>query len=249
MVLLRNRTFDAAIWSSVLHEYPDLPRFFAPGETLVDVGCHTGAVCMFAAERGAAVIGFEASLENFVLAVMNLRGFESVKVHQRAVWRSDLEEGRRLLFTPSADTQNTGGGSVMFSRHEDHWLSRPIEGGADARRLSPLSERTVPAVALDEVLMATGPVRVLKLDVEGAEFPILLSARHLDLVELIVGEYHEFDQDSMALLAPDARVGDEPYTPDLLSRCLETAGFDVDIRPRGDGRGYFKGERRSMLSN
>ncbi|HEU5300822.1 MAG TPA: hypothetical protein VFW06_01155, partial [Acidimicrobiia bacterium] len=61
--LVRDCTWDAAIRSTVGHDYPSLPRSFAAGEVLLDVGCHTGGVCELAVRRGATVVGIEANRE------------------------------------------------------------------------------------------------------------------------------------------------------------------------------------------
>jgi FkbM family methyltransferase len=239
--LLRKNTFDALIWTSVQHEYPTLPWSFEPGEVMLDIGCHTGAVCHTAARRGATVVGYEASHENYALAVINLQGLPSVTVHHAAIWRSDIPTSDPLVFTPNADPHNTGGGSVVFATAEDAWRARPA---ANAEPRPALSSHEVHAAALDDILVELGSVRYCKLDVEGAEFPILLTATRLDLVTAIGGEYHEFTDEQMARLAPGARVGDERYSPDLLRRCLITAGFD-DVRfwPGSPGLGYFAARR------
>ena len=131
----------------------------------------------------------------------------------------------------------------MFSSREDHWSARPREetttkGGID------LSTHAIDPVALDDVLTSHGPTRVLKLDVEGAEFPILLTSRQLVLVDVVVGEYHEFTDNGMAALAPDSVVGAERYTADLLRRCLASSGFHVTTTtPDATGRGFFTAMR------
>lgn len=244
MALLRSETFDEAIWSSVLYEYPDFPESFSPGDVVLDVGCHTGAVSMLAAQRGATVMGYEASLENFVLAVRNLKDFESVRLCQRAVWRSDRVPGSPLWFVPHVDRENTGGGSVMFANQDDHWRARPTEVPPSDSRRPRLAAQVVEAVGLDQILVELGRVRMMKLDVEGAEFPILLTAGRLDLVEFVVGEYHEFSAAAMELVAAEAVVGTERYTRDLLRHRLEKAGFSVELIRREHDRGYFKAIRR-----
>jgi FkbM family methyltransferase len=244
VVILRRGTFDAAIWSSVEEDYPHLPTAFEPGDVVLDVGCHTGAVCRLAAERGATVVGYEASFENYGLAVINLRQMPSVTLHHAAVWRSDTPRPTRLQFTPSADPGNTGGGSTLFSSLQDHWGAVPAEQEGPGLPGPGLSGHEVPTVSLDEILERTGPVRLLKLDVEGSEFPILLTARRLHMVSTIVGEYHEFTEAAMALLAPEARVGAERYSVELLRSCLEQAGFAVArIVPGAPGRGFFTAHR------
>jgi hypothetical protein len=161
------------------------------------------------------------------------------------VWRSDLSGPSQLLFSPSADSANTGGGSVLYGSPEEHWSARPSEGYEPAPPDTVLSSHLVNTVGLDRVLSRLGPVRVLKLDVEGAEFPILLTAERLDLVDTIVGEYHEFTEAQMNALTPGARVGDELYSADLLRRRLEATGYHVTLRPDRDPLGYFTAERRN----
>ncbi|MDQ2731571.1 MAG: FkbM family methyltransferase, partial [Armatimonadota bacterium] len=87
----------------------------------------------------------------------------------------------------------------------------------------------VKSVSLDTILTFTGPVRLLKMDCEGSEFPILLTATKLHLVEEICGEFHEmgglFDGNSI----PDAaRVEGYPaYGIGELFLFLNAAGFRV----------------------
>jgi FkbM family methyltransferase len=167
-----------------------------------------------------------------------------VTLHHAAVWRSDDATPRRLMFTPSADSGNTGGGSVLFTSSDDHWATHPAEGADPAPPTWSLSSHEIEAIPLDDVLADLGRVRFLKLDAEGAEFPILLTATRLDLVTVIAGEYHELTDDGMARLAPAARVGDRRYSAALLRECLADAGFD-DMRfvPDRLGRGHFTARR------
>jgi FkbM family methyltransferase len=241
----RDGTFDDDIWESVASEYPTLPTSFEPGEVVLDIGCHTGALCSLAARRGATVVGYEANQENLELGRFNLANYPSVTLHHAAVWRSDLAEPAQLMFTPHIDTANTGGGSVLFPSEQDHWRARPREGSPPAPDEVALSSHPVDAVPLDRVLLELGPVRFMKLDVEGSEFPILLTATRLDLVAAVAGEYHELSEEAMALLSPAARVGEERYTAALLRRRLEAAGFETRFVRRENGRGLFAAARVS----
>jgi FkbM family methyltransferase len=243
MALLRRGTYDEAIWNSVHFEYPTVPTSFDAGDIVLDVGCHTGAFCDLAARRGATVVGYEANRENHALAVINLHELASVTLHHAAVWRSDVSPGR-LTFTPSVDTANTGGGSVLFDTQEDHWAARPAEHPDPAPPDMALSTHDVSTVPLDDILVDLGAVRFLKIDVEGAEFPILLTATELGRVGAIAGEYHELADRDMTALSPGARVGDERYSADLLRRRLDDAGFEkVTFVPDRYGRGFFSAER------
>jgi FkbM family methyltransferase len=239
--LSRDGTFDDVIWESAHLEYP-MPESFAPGEIVLDVGCHTGAVCALAATRGATVVGYEANRENHALAQFNLARYPSVTLRLAAIWRSDVAEPTQLLFTRHADAANTGGGSVLFASDHDHWEARPTEEAPGTDEPA-LSSHLVDAVPLDRVLDELGPVRFLKMDVEGAEFPILLTATRLDLVATIAGEYHEFTDDAMTRLSTSARVGHERYTPQLLRQRLDEAGFESRFVPERSGRGFFTAQR------
>ena len=243
MHLFRDETVDADIWQAADHDYPSLPQAFTPGEVVVDVGCHTGSISELAAQRGATVVGYEANRENHVLAKFNLAHHPSVTVHHAAIWRSDLDRPVELQFTPSVDPGNTGGGSVMFATEGDHWRARPSECADPGPDDAPLSSHSVAALPLDDVLVELGRVRFLKIDAEGAEFPILLTATRLDLVDAIAGEYHELSDEGMELLAPSARVGTLRYSAELLRHRLRDAGFATKFVSHDRGRGFFSAER------
>jgi hypothetical protein len=76
-------------------------------------------------------------------------------------------------------------------------------------------------------------VRLLKIDVEGAEFPILMTSQELGRVEEIVGELHELSSEQMELLPARARIGEAPYDRELLVRTLVAAGFSVSLQTNG----------------
>jgi FkbM family methyltransferase len=220
-----------------------LPAWFDADDVVLDVGCHTGAFCHLAAGRGATVVGYEANRENYALAVINLHRLPSVQLHHAAVWRSDVDPVS-LVFTPSADSANTGGGSVLFASGEAHWATLPSQYPEPAPGDVALSTHDVRAVPLDDILRDLGAVRFLKIDAEGAEFAILLTATELDRVGAIAGEYHEFTESGMAALSPAARVGPERYTAELLRRSLLDAGFEnLSFVADRQGRGYFSAQR------
>ena len=159
-------------------------------------------------------------------------------LYHRAVFRSDAPAVDDLLHSGPAFS-NTGGGNVIFggqlfdSDTQESWISAE----ADQSR--------VPAVPLDEVLGRFERVKLLKLDCEGSEYPILLTSTQLPKVERIVGEYHEIHESAMPLLVAEARLdGVTSYGSDLLARKLEAAGFRVSIIPTDAGRGRFEAVRK-----
>jgi hypothetical protein len=91
----------------------------------------------------------------------------------------------------------------------------------------------VPSIQLDTLVKGItdyGRRRLnwLKLDCEGAEWPILFSARSLDLVDNIVGEYHA------GVIPTMPEVGNLPgveYSIENLRMLLNKAGFRTNIYP------------------
>jgi hypothetical protein len=85
---------------------------------------------------------------------------------------------------------------------------------------------TVPLDQIIEEITSSGKRRIafLKIDCEGAEFPILLTSRCLRLVDRICGEYHEYlDRIPAHAYIP----GYERFTMDALASALHQNGFGV----------------------
>lgn len=188
MTSFRPGTNDRDIYNSVVHrnEYR-LPKHFRSDDIVIDVGTHIGSFAEAVIRRGCQkVYCVEADEKNVQVAQHNLQPFidrgEVVLIHG-AMWRSDpnddllcFDSYPQLAGFPGHEGGiNTGGGGVL-------WQS---------------GEQTPPKLALDEFVLAvtqngTQRIRLLKLDCEGSEWPILFTARTLNLVEEICGEFHEF---------------------------------------------------------
>ena len=111
--------------------------------------------------------------------------------------------------------ENTGGGNVLTNTEglEVEWVS------------------------LDSII-GESKVRMLKLDCEGSEFPILLTSKKLNQVKEIVGEWHAIGNVPSHLNMPY-----KEFTFDLLKEYLEKQGFEFTyIKPNpGDSNlGNFK---------
>jgi FkbM family methyltransferase len=227
----RPGTNDEAMFRHLTtHNEYEIPERFEPDQIVVDIGLHIGGFSFLALSRGARrVVGFEAEPGNAACARQNLARFgDRAEVIPKAVWRSDRPAGR-LNLTLSDDAPNTGGNSVL-------WES-PGPG--------------VEAVALDDALLQITDggrrrVNLLKIDCEGSEFPILLTARRLDLVDRIAGEFHEIGNARNPRVIPEhARVDGVPaFTVEALAAALERAGFTVRWRRHEDSfLGLFFAER------
>ncbi len=210
----RPGTLDETIFNCInLYNEYRLPDTFAPDDVLIDIGMHIGSFSYAALTRGAGrVYGFEAEPSNFACAARNLSAFgDRARIAHKAVWRSDRKV-KTLNIGHSNDTENTGGGNVFWSK-----------GGHD-----------VAAIAFDDVVRdATEKgrrrIRLLKIDCETAEFPILLTSRTLHRIDQIAGEYHEcqgaYDKNPI----PDhARIaGVDRFTIQVLADHLRREGFEV----------------------
>jgi FkbM family methyltransferase len=226
---VRPGTNDSLIYTNVVtrNEYrvPD----DLSGAIVIDIGVHVGTFSHLVLTRGAAEVhGFEAEASNYMFARKNLALFgDRVHLQHRAVWRSDAA-ATSLHFWRSTDQANAGGGTLIWDTD------------------GPLVE----AVPFDEVAEAVSHngqrrISLVKIDCEGAEFPILLSSRRLDRIDRIVGEYHEL----RAELPHHVRVeGHDQFTIDALVAYLEVNGFAVTLEPQATGTfgglGLFFADRR-----
>jgi FkbM family methyltransferase len=248
----RPDTMDRWIFDGVVrHNEYNLPDRFKPSDIIIDVGAHIGTFAYAVFERGCRhVYSFEPDAENCRMAGHHLSQYIDagwLRLSQKAVWRSDANDDELRLdgyqkfpasFPGMEGILNTGSGSVLWKN-----------GGA------------VDKIALDDVIdeataNGTRRIRLLKLDCEGAEWPILLTSRRLDLIDEITGEYHEIggsypeigeDRPAAPLVFQSDRV--TGFTRDELERVLTEAGFEVDHtrhrRPGGvpEGLGMFFAKR------
>jgi len=244
----RPGTLDQMIFDGVvaLDEYR-LPERFEPDDVVVDVGAHIGSFAYAVVVRGGKhVWSFEPDRANCMLAAEHLRPYVDrgdVRLMHAAVWRSDPNDDELRFDGYHAFPQsypgmegilNTGNGSVVWG------LGEPVA-----------------KIAFDDVVdLATNRgerrVRLLKLDCEGAEWPIVLTSRRLHLIDEIVGEFHELggpfleigeNRPSSAHVFHSDRVAG--FTIEELVRFLGDAGFcvtyDRHVRPGGalEGLGFF----------
>ena len=240
----RPGTLDRMIFNGVvaLNEYR-LPDRFAARDLVIDVGAHIGSFAYAAVQRGAQhVLSIEPDPTNCTLAAENLRPYIDkghVKLMQHAVWRSDPNDDELRFdgyhafpqsFAEMRGVVNTGDGSVIWG------VGEPVA-----------------KIAFDDLvdLVTNGGerrVRLLKLDCEGAEWPILLTSRRLRLIDEIVGEFHEIggpfleiaeDRPSKAQVFHSERVAE--FTIEELIRWLGGAGFSVTHRRHRRPNGALEG--------
>ena len=244
----RNGTLDQAIFNGVVvyNEY-GLPDRFAPGDIVIDIGAHIGSFAEAVVSRGCEnVYCVEADRTNFEIAAENLRPHidtGSVQLVSGAAWRSDRNADELCFdgyhpfpksFAGMEGILNTGNGSVVWGTGEP-----------------------VAKIAFDGIVdLVTNHgehrVRLLKLDCEGAEWPVLLTSQRLGLIDEICGEFHEIGGEFLEI-GEDRPVKQpvfsfanvEKFTIDVLVEYLGDAGFAVTWhrhkRPTGalEGLGLF----------
>lgn len=229
----RPKTCDWTVFYSIVgsNEY-QLPDSFNDDDVIIDIGVHIGAFSFACLQRGAGrVVGFEVEQQNFDLACDHLALFrDRCRLIQKAVWRSDVAETELSFggYPTTTDGVNTGGGSVL----DGHW---------DQPDMSPSNigyRAAVPTIGLDEILREFPRVRMLKLDCEGSEWPILLTSRELGRVEAICGEFHL--PSSYSWTPTSAALSDlGTWSPERLKQFLEQHYSVVTISKSHDGLGHF----------
>lgn len=222
MLRFRSNTIDRMIFHMIYYgnEYR-LPESFNSDDIILDVGAHAGYFAHRVLEKGAGkVVGVEADNENYKLACQNLSTYMDTgraELILAAAWRSDKNDD--VLYHsgytrfPNHDLLNTGGGDVLWNDQGE----------------------SLPKVAFDDLLLTLTNhgeqnIRLLKLDCEGAEWPILLTSEHLHLIDEICGEYHEIGGEYDDLEAPFHWQGHQCFTEELLLQLLAMKGFSVSTK-------------------
>ncbi len=222
----RPNTQDASMFSGVVHanEYR-LPDAFNGDELIVDIGMNIGSFCYAALSRGAGEVhGYEPDPSNFEAASKNLRQFgDRIHPHHAAIWRSDRPA--EPLFLNHLDPDTFGDGKEALT--------------ACGHVFSKGSGTTVPAIPFDDMLRdltrnGNRRIDLLKIDCEGAEYPILYTSKQLHLIDEIIGEYHNFangyhPDHPFHHVAEEAKVSGYPrFHIEELVQFLKSQGFEVE---------------------
>ena len=186
-----------------------------PGWNVIDIGAGLGDFTLFAAisRRDTKVFAFEPFPQSFVLAQENIKinNTANAQVFDQAIAATS---GKLVL--------DLAGNEPLQIRSQ---IEEAVE---DQQHLA------VRAVSLSDVLAAQGIeiCNLLKLDCEGAEYPILFNTPQdtLERIDHIVMEYH----DDMT-----------EYTHRDLARFLSDHGFRVDTfsNPVHSNLGYLRAIR------
>ena len=185
---LRPDTVDTDVFNSVVNnnEY-NLPDTFDPKDIVIDIGSHIGCFTYACLKRGAKKIySYEPFRNNYKIAESNFDNEIKagiVKLYNLAVWRSDIYQDM-LHCTESDDPMNTGGGNVISGISKDNQIGT-IQFDKIIDSITSKTNDTT-----NNIDNRINRIKLLKLDCEGSEFPILFTSKKLSLVDYICGEYH-----------------------------------------------------------
>lgn len=199
------------VWMDVFtrNEYllgPEIPA----DAVVIDIGANSGAFSYACLRRGAGhVLAFEPGPVAERCSKNCAEFGDRFELIQKAVWKSD-EPVDSLQLAPSHRERHSGSISAVL----------PAMGATI----------TAGAVDLDSVLQQFDRVHILKLDCEGAEYPILMTCSELHRVEHILGEYHHVNA---------------AWSIESLRQHLEQQRFEVyRIIPHEKTHGNFWARRR-----
>jgi FkbM family methyltransferase len=213
--LARGGQKDYTVIFEVVARNPYFPKIdgfdIHQGDTVLDIGANSGIFSLLAAQKGATVFAYEPSLGNFTMLTRNAalnKGLSgSVMPIKKAV--SDKEATIKLFL----GTHNT-----------IHSIFQEFHGKLES---DAHTQEEVQCTTLDNLVAerSLSSIDFLKMDCEGAEYPILFGAskKTLSLIKRISMEYHEFDK----------RTGAE------LAAYLRENGFQVKEEPNIPGFGYI----------
>ncbi len=151
-----------------------------PEDIAIDCGANVGDVTLELARTGATVHAFEPNPAAFAVLEERVGDAHNVRLHRQAVLDHAGDARLYLHVDDSSDPVAASVGSSLL----------PYKGNVDV-------ERYVDVEAIDLasfVLALDRPVKVLKIDVEGAECPIvhhLLDTRAIDRVDTALVELHD----------------------------------------------------------
>jgi len=136
---------------------------------VVDAGAHVGIFSLQAAQWADKVVALEPNAVNFAVLEANVRRnhMSNVMPIEAALW---AESSTAIGFGPAigfGNANHSGGGHVTQTGSE-----------------------FVKAVSLDDLIAQFGPIDLLKIDIEGAEYEVFGAAKRLGEVREIVGELH-----------------------------------------------------------
>lgn len=210
--------------ASELNEYL-LPDTIAPDDTIIDIGSHIGGFIWGCIKRGNKnIYGYESLKESYDISVSSFseeieKG--QVKLHNLAVWRSDIVNPITLYNSGFCQPDNSGTNVVVYNTTKNN----PVD-----------------TISLDDILNKVGKAKLVKIDCEGSEFPILFTSKKLSNIDYICGEYHSIP------LCNFEKDGKSKFDESDLYQFLKSQGFSMVYikNPLNNLIGMFYAKRNDL---
>jgi len=209
--------WDAGIFDEVaIHNCYRLPEWFGGEDVIIDLGAHIGSfmyACM--AREAEQVICVESDERNYAKLTENANRFrDQVVTIFSAAWRSDVEPTKLSMaaYDQQDPEANTGGGTCCYE------TAGPFVG----------------TISLDEIIKRVGKsIRLLKLDIEGCEYPVLYTSSMLSSIQQITMEYH-----GIGYMRSDGLTNRQNNASEM-AQFLRDQHFHVFISPTSETTGYM----------
>lgn len=172
-VTFRPNSMDFHTYANVLmnNEY-HLPDRFKKDDIIFDVGANIGFFALACLARGAGFVEcWEADPDNFRYLARNLKLYQRFSKQYRGIV---LHKEMAVDFC-SENKFHTSGHRVNF------------DTAGDLHRTTPGRRKSIP---IDRIL-PNEPFRLLKMDIEGSEWPILYESKNLVHAKEILVECHQ----------------------------------------------------------
>lgn len=176
---LYNRWAGKPTWNAA-YLFEMAVRQLRPGDTVIDAGANLGEISEVMAATGATVHAFEPDPYAFDHLQKRVGHLRNVHLYQKAL--SD-KTGLVQLYRAKSFSEDPDLWSQSSSLFADK-SNVTTDGAIDVEQIS----------ILEFVRSIDQPIRIMKIDVEGAEVPILeaiLSSGLMDRIDRIFAETHE----------------------------------------------------------
>ncbi len=157
-----------------------------PGDVAIDCGANLGVITAILAKNGAQVHAFEPNPDAYRLLVERTRGMASVHCHPQAVLHHADTMTLFLHMNYGLNPARFSSGSSLF---------------AEKRNVEDRGGVTVEVIDLVAFILGLGQrVKLLKIDIEGAEYALLNGLIDRGAIDLIDAVYVETHAHSIASL-------------------------------------------------
>lgn len=201
----REESWNTTIFNEVYRDNEYSVPELTDKDIIIDIGAHIGSFAKRCLDNGAGkVVCFEPSTRNLEMLRLNLSEYSNIEISEKAVW---CKSGLNISFNTERDMDpNNSSLGTAFTK------------SGDIRATT---------ISLDDVLQHYDKIRLLKIDAEGAEYPILYCSSMLDKVQEIVGELHDINTENS--LDTPLSYTKECNRNDLLLH-LKSFGFEVEVQ-------------------